>query len=1103
MDSASDIANCKRLLEELEIAERVGEPEVLNKLALIFEHLPPQVAPRLQKNYDHCATKSDKILGNLFDKVDISDKTLLNVLLKLLLAYGNFRTAQITYHIESYRDEIEPDLRFTPIITKTKWYDLTPLLPPAETIGWKALLIHSSLKDPDQVDLIQTCSKLLVQKLHFYAIISQIDRFHTQQEAIKKNGLRVAEKMAERVFDSANDDQEVVDLDAFQFNLILNFMEEVQSAALVEAIVIACLKSNLAPQLEAKQDICRRKLTGLIRECLVNRPNLQEIFVIKLIEQLKCNLVRRKRRHSVEAKDEEITFTLESIFGDIIAGANPVQLIGKSGDIKLSTKNLHKGYLEQWITLLHNVSTKQTLTPRSSAILVITLSVLLVSTSNIINQDLINEMSLMLAKVIGVTSQKKLDRFFKLCGPAYLSELTRQLAMSTELLEHFETPVMRFYRSYFARYMRHSTIRGYQKDAEKFSEIINFICEKTISKNKSHILEYIFLCELSDFLDGLGSKGGNKLTQLYVEYGKTISKKLYKFMKHRAFAEPDEDCDEMTTNCRANGDNGSEQSPVNNRVQTIVIDALVCIIKIAVNRKEQQMLDTYGELMLKLFNLMCSRIDELVQSTRLGRHNDHKAVDPHLHRLMDLYSKHKSVIEPYLCYDLNERICEIILVRKVDNINSTEDDSKEKKVALYEDLKSKLESIAAKDTLFYQTIINSQFATVVDQTISRKSLAEREEVCYKHYVDHMITISEVWRILFQNCDQKMYDAILDNVVKQFETCDALHHPQVLSLFYLLESLIPEQVEKNLEKSNSFKRAFPTIGCCLIRVAKSVELGPSIISFSNAGTHKSGDGIQCCTYSHCIRIYALIFDRFPATFTNSLITDAMQICISSNLMRYAKYSIKLHRFFIELASSIARLLKAVCMGKRDVVEQAMPVFLSVFSLLIRCIILASDQKKLDDRHEEIGHGFDSNGIDKTCKKQAIEQHFEVYESQLAHLAHDVGRLMNNLCFLETKLVDYATHLISTYIKDTQRASCPDFVKKHLDEGLFRIFNLVDSYQKERQDRVIEAGVQRKTTAGKASGSLFEMIHARLDQASREIFKDMHDEYNRFHRYLGKC
>lgn len=1107
MDSASDLANCKTLLEKLEEAERVTTTQTLIKLANIFEHLPPQVAPRLQKDYDYCTTRSDEILGNLFDKVEISDKNVLNLLLRLLLAYGNFRLAQITYYIDSYRDEIEPNTRYTPIIVKTKWHDLTPLLPAAGTLDWKSIFTHGFVKDSDHPKLSQTCSQLLIQKLHFYGIISMIDRFRFQRTTIHKNGVKVAEKLAENIFDCANDDQEVVNIDSFIFNLLTPFTTDEQQAALIEAIIIARFKTDLPEELHSRQLMCISRLDTIFSECLMNKAKLQEVFFVKLIEQLKCNVIRRKRRHSVEEVEEGVTCTLEGLLGDITKDSDPTELVGRASNIILASKNLQRGYLKQWVAFLHETLTKKTLTPKSSILLVQTTSVLLICTSKLIDDDLNTELSLLLAKTLDSTNPKRLDKFFKPCGPAFLSNLTKGIAESTELLEHFDTPVTKFYRSYFARYMRQTAAFNYKKDVEKFAQFVDFICDKTtIGKSKSHVLEYMFLIELSNTLEFLRQKGGNKLTDLYVEYGKTISKRLYKFIKHRPFVIPeyDEDDKEKPTN----GGNGD--SDASDHVQTVVITALVCILKIAVERKDQQMLDTYGELMLKVYNLMCMRFEELIDITRYGLKSNHKAVDMQLYRLINLYETHRATIEPYLCYELNEKIIEKLIIAKVENmkLNGTEETDNELKESIYNDVKKQVKSLADKDTLVYQSIINSQYSTVVEQSISQVNDMDREDLCYKRYMDHLATISHVLVTLFHNCDLKMYDKVMSNLVKQYECCDALHHPQVLNLFHMLESVIPrgEGHDANLvKKANSFKKAFPTIGCCLIRIAKSVELGPSVISFSHSGNHKSNGGIQCCTYSHCIRIYALVFNRFPPAFTNSLITDAMQICISANLTRYAKYSHKLFRFFIQLASSMAKLLKAVCMGKRDVVEHAMPVFLSVFSLLIRCIILASDRKKLADMPRPKINGFaggDTNGTNDS-DADAIEEKCKIYEAQLEYLARDVGRLLNNLCLLETKLVDYAPHLISTYIKDTQRASCPDFVKKHLDEGMFRVFNLVDSYQKDRQEQVIEAGVQRKTTAGQASGSLFEMIHARLDQASREIFKDMHDNYNRFHRYLGKC
>lgn len=1106
MDSASDISLYKKLLNQLDTVERVDCVELLFQLENILDHLPAQVAPRLQRDLDQCISRSEQVLNNLFDRAEISDKNLLNALLRLLLAYGNFKLNLITYHIDTVRDEVQPDILRTPILVKTKWYDLTPLLPPAGTMTWKAILITSLVKDPEFPSLRATCMDLLTQKLHFYATIKHIDRFRKQIDLIQNNAKRVAETISESIFDAANDDQEVVVLELFTFNLLILFIDVDQQKAVLEAIALSRFKPELPMELKTLQETSHKQLDRLVDRCIMTSPQLQEVYLIKLVEQLKCNIIRHKRRHSIDSDHQEVV-TLQIILSDILHGVDFNETLSKLATVKVKSKSLQRSYLASWTDYVDILITKKLLTPKSSAIIINVCSSILVTCSTLIDDNSKSALCSLLAKTIDVTGSKKLDRLFQICNPNFLLELTKLVAELTDLLDQFGTPLMRFYRSYFSRHMRMCIAKSFQKDVEKFGVFIEFICERTIGKSKSTILGYTYLCELSAFLETIKAKG--KTTELYVDYGRSIGKKLYSFIKNRPFTKQT-DVDEIMDTPQVNGINESIASDVHisDRLQIIVIDALVCVLKIAVDCKEQAILDTYGELMLKLFDHMSSRLGELMEETRTGSICEYKPIDANLFRLINLYVSHRDIIQSYLSYDLNRNICERLLVQKNSELDTHEsEEAHARRKLTYSRIKSKLELMEKRDELVFQTIINKQYSSAVDQNMGQISDLAREEPCGKRYLAHMNLLTDVLRMASNNCDPETYENVLCNVVKQFEWCDALDHPRVLNLLHVLGALIPKTSEKNAKKAELFKEVFPTIGCCLVRMAKSVELGPSVLSFSNPGVHKSSGTIQCCTYSNCIRIYTLIFNQFPPTFTNSLITDAMQICVSANLIRYAKYSVKLHKFFIQLASSVASLLKAISMGKRDIVEQAMPVFLSVFSLLIRCIILASDRKKLEDlpKYRINGHGGKS-GDSKTPGSNGesqVHERCQVYESHLECLARDVGRLLNNLCFLETKLVDYAPHLISTYVKDTQRASCPDFVKKHLDEGIFRIFNLVDSYQKDRMDQVTDAGVQRKTTAGRAIGSIFDMIHARLDQASREIFKDMHDNYNRFHRYLGKC
>lgn len=1079
----SDINAWQSCLNELDSRDKVDK-HILKKLAAIVEHLPSQhqVAPRLLRDYNSCTSKLGQILSDLFDKVDISDKNLFTSLLKLSKSYGEFKLAQIVFHIESPRDHIDPDLNYNPILTKTKWYDLTPLLPSAGSLGWKHLLIHGMV---DERDFSQPGLQLLVQKLRFYGAISTIDRFANSLDVIQKNGERVAEKLVERLLDFANDDEVPMGLNQYLFNLLLPFTTHEQQAALIEAIVRDRFKARILE--ESGSSTILRDIGDMIGRCMDYR-HLQEVLIVKLLEHLKVNVIRRKRRHSVEASEEQLDVTLESLISEIVESNDPMELLDKTHQLEISSKHLQTSYLTHWTDLLISSLNKKTLSPTTSTMILSTCSVILITTSSIISEDLTTRLSILMAKTIDNTGHRKLEKFFRVCGANYLVKLTTLLADKTELLDDFDTPMRMFFKSYFARHMRFCAMKGYHKDAEKFSQFIEFICTtKDINKDKSHLLEYICLCELSEFLDNLKGKGGNKMLELYVDYSKSIGNKLYKFIKHNFKANESEET--------SNGTNGNGSK---SDYQKAVVDALVCILKIAIDRKEQDLLDNFGDMMSKLYNQMCSRFEKLTDKIKTGSHTSANSLDPHLPRLMSLYIDHRAMIEPYLCFDLNEKIANLLIFPETTESTLNEGLGKSRKKASYQDVKTKIEELqkrSAQSKNVYQSIINKQYNPVVDPAIGGNENLEKEDYCCRKYMNHMKYINEVSVVLLNNCDTDLYKLVLENIVRELEQCDSLDHPKILYLLMVVKSIIPRHTKETLNFT-AFKDNLPRISCALIRISKSVELGPSIHSFTRPGTHKSSAGIQCCTYSNCIEIYSLIFTKFPHKITNTLITEAMQLCVCANLERYARYSTRIHKFFIQLASAISGMLKAICIGgkEEDALKSSIPMFLSMFSLLIRCIMMASDRRKHLGEHQTVGKEDITTENSNTSANN---------DAHLEHLARDIGRLMNNLSFLEVKLVDYAPHLISTYIKDTQQASCPDSIKKHLDEGIFRIFNVVDAHQKNRQEKIIEAGIQRKTNAGKASGSLFEMIHARLDQASREIFRDMHENYNKFHRYLGKC
>lgn len=1048
MDHSTTLETWNCLLKKLENFDPKESAKLISDFDKLFEHLAPQTAIRLQKDYDSCTIKSDQCLEELLDKLDLSDKSLLANFLKMLKSFGYFRISQITYHTENNRNELEPDTVYMPLILKVKWYDMSPLLPKAGTLGWKGLMNHCLVEE--ERELMKICLQLLTQKLHFYSLILNLERFHESSAVIQRNGQKVAEKLFELIRDASFDDESLIGLDATLFNLMLPFTNTEQHTALIDAIVHDLFKPHMLQKSVKGPDIMQ--LYQLIRDCIMNKTNFQDIFVEKLVEHLKFNIVRRKRRHSVEVDQDGGKFSLESLIVMTSQGENLKALSEKVEDLELSSKSLQSSYILYWAQTLDQLIPFRILTAKSTKTIISTCITLLMTTSSIIGQDIIQQLTLLMTKSLDNTGQRG-KLFSKLCDIQFLIELTEVLLQRTNLLSSLDTPVVTFYRVYLNRYLS-SFVGKNSVDIEKITPFIIYISNITTCKEASRLIQYTFIHELAIILNSK-TKCSNKCSEILMSNARTCSISMYKYIKRSAVE------------------------------SSVGVETLVSILTIGLLKKDQEILDSYSDPIMKLFKTMVDRVEKLLQLVTTADSIDDHPIDAHLPNLASLYTNYSEVIKVYLDYELADKLFSL-LPQKNDIIqsNGTCETWKERKKSVYNEIKTRLDDIEerAQSADVFNTIINKLSVCPVGDI-------KKEKSCLRNYSRQMSLLSEVFSTLVES-DSTIYNKILENTLYYIENCDPLDHPRLLFHFLMLEILIRKP-------STEFFQGLSTLSSSLIRISKMVELGPSIHVFTHAGSHKTNKSIQCCTYSNCIKIYTLIFQHLPSKFTSDYITDSMQICTNANLLQYSQYSTRFHRFFVQLASAIIGLLLSICIGKKEEsLKSSIPVFLSVFSNFVRCLIGASDRQKIDNLHD-----LQSNGTSEVLNDDGYSS--KSYEVQLELLALDVGRVLNNLSLSRVKMIEYAPHLISTYIKDIQRASCAEQVRLHLNEGIFRIFNLIDAHQKERQEEIIEAGIQRKTYAAKASGSLFDMIHARLDQASREIFHDMHENYNRFFRYLGKC
>lgn len=1099
MDHVSDVSTWKTLLDQLESenGNQINYSEIIDRLSDLFQHLQPQTAPRLQKELESCTKRSEHMLGQLFDKLDLADKHLLLTLLKCLHAFGYFRLSQITYHIDkTIREDSNPI--YSPAIEKIKWFDMEPLLPPAGTIGWKGIVNHCSVRE--EPELSQTCLRLLAQKLHFYSIASFLDRYRVCDVQIKRCGEKVAGKLFEVIRDVACEDERMVGLDEYIFNLLKPFTNEKQQAAIIDAIVQDLFKPFLTQRSIEEEEVTN--LYKFINGCIMNEVHYQDIFISILLEHLKCNMIRIKRRHSVEPEMENGGITWKTIIDDINSGDKLQTVITKIEHIEISRKSLQTKYLDYWLQVINQILPHKTLTAPNAIKIIGICSFLVVKTSD----NLCEKLSQTLAKVIEFTSQIRLDKLFASCSPSFLKNLTQITFSKHECTS--DIPLVAFYKSYLNRYLKCCTLRVVNVESDDLIDFVTIICDNEICGSSSQTLQNICIQEISECMSNFKNRMSNKMMEVCLKCARMCSKRLHKFIKRNsslktAFRNGVEDEAEI------NESGNPDESLVEDEKRAFAISTLIFILKIAIIGNDQEILDQYGDLLLKLYKAVELSLEDVVDSVRSGKTNSRGPLDSYLAELTILYIDHKELVSPYIQHDLTEKLYNFLVQREKDciNVNRHSLDGRSGRKEIYLQIKGKLENLENQannsSVDVYQAIINKQYSAVTDQSLGSSSEIMREEIpCTNGYRQRLHIVEQISATIAENLSSDMYHSFLNEVVTLLEECDPLDHPRFIYILSILQSLLPKYSPGSKQKartSDPIKDVLPRISCGLIRLCKSVELGPSIHSYRRSSSHKSIGGLQCCTYASCIRIYTAIFQNCSPRIAPTYMTDAMQICISANLLQYAKHSSRLHVFFVHLASSIVDLMKSICMGRKEdeIVKCSMPIFLTVFSHLIRCIILASDRQKLETipKHRPSS----SITVDESISKPLRGD----YEKKLELLAIDIGKCLTNVCNLRVKLVDHAPHLISTYIKDIQRASCPDHIKLHLNEGIFRVFNLVDAHQKERQGQILEAGIQRKTMAGRASGSLFEMIHARLDQASREIFRDMHSNHNKFHRYVGKC
>ncbi|XP_076310418.1 unhealthy ribosome biogenesis protein 2 homolog [Tachypleus tridentatus] len=176
-------------------------------------------------------------------------------------------------------------------------------------------------------------------------------------------------------------------------------------------------------------------------------------------------------------------------------------------------------------------------------------------------------------------------------------------------------------------------------------------------------------------------------------------------------------------------------------------------------------------------------------------------------------------------------------------------------------------------------------------------------------------------------------------------------------------------------------------------------------------------------------------------------SCLHACEHSNLMNLANQP----KLYASVFGAVSRVLNELLIQHLHTVLAAAPPFSFCVSLLLRSMVQAADQTTV-------------NGC-------------EIYLQQELHTcAQDLERLLTLLSAQKMELSKLAPYLVADYVSEAQKVTIHPVLKKTIVLGIFRVLDVCSSHS-------------------------LSMLQATLSSGAKEIFKVLHDDYHKFHRYKG--
>lgn len=363
-------------------------------------------------------------------------------------------------------------------------------------------------------------------------------------------------------------------------------------------------------------------------------------------------------------------------------------------------------------------------------------------------------------------------------------------------------------------------------------------------------------------------------------------------------------------------------------------------------------------------------------------------------------------------------------------------------------------------------------------------------------------ITNLWQVLFPKLNENEFTNT-ERILYENEIMDIINQKDLLQNIRLKEEENKLYFLESISSHNSYNETIKPLVIELIKCSSSQEfrqfIDLLIVEFRNYDYIKA---------SHLVSIWNAIFESdfqlnpqkysIVLNIINDLMTSIVthcQRCNQSNDITYAK----VHQFIkvplLQIIRSIIHYTKdnikgpQIFLALHACIETNLNCFIrepKIFVILFESVYSILNEVLLKHKYIAISSMSTLNLMVENLLKSLMiasdEQQFIGYDFEVKHemelCSKNMDRLLTLLASFESDYNSYAPHLIALYVTQSQSVSVHQIVKKNLLSAIYRVLKVI------------------------TDKNSLELIHCRLNQSSREIFKIIYANYEKFYKFKGE-